>query len=190
VGGPWSGAPDAPPPAQLRGYEEFLGAIKERVSVARQRAVAPRIRKLLRGYWEIGAEILRRQQQEGWGAKVIDRLAADLRIEFPGLKGCSPRSLMYMRAFATAWPEGAFVQGGLAQISWYHHLALLDKLDDPELLYALSRAPRPQRSATCGWCCTVRSGHVWRTCGPATWLGCCAHQSGRGRVARGVPCVH
>jgi predicted nuclease of restriction endonuclease-like (RecB) superfamily len=40
---------------------------------------------------------------------------------------------MYMRAFAAAWPEGAFVQGGLAQISWYHHLALLDKLDDPEL---------------------------------------------------------
>jgi hypothetical protein len=64
---------------------------------------------------------------------VIDRLAVDLRAAFPGVKGFSSRSLKYMRAFAAAWPEGPFVQGGLAQISWYHHLALLDKLDDPEL---------------------------------------------------------
>ncbi len=83
--------------------------------------------------WEIGAEILRRQQQEGWGARVIDRLAADLRIEFPGVKGFSSRSLKHRRAFAAAWPDGPSVQGGLAQLSWYHHVALLDKLDDLEL---------------------------------------------------------
>jgi len=123
----------AQPPAQLPGYGEFLAAIKEHVRGARLRAVAAANQELLRGYWEIGAEILRRQQQEGWGARVIDRLAADLRIEFPGVKGFSSRSLKYMRAFAAAWPDGPFVQGGLAQLSWYHHLALLDKLDDPEL---------------------------------------------------------
>jgi DUF1016 N-terminal domain len=164
--------------------------IKERVRAARQRAVAAANQELLRGYWAIGAEILRRQQQEGWGAKVIDRLAADLRAEFPGVKGFSRTSLHYMRQFAAEWPDGPIVQAGLGQISWYHQLALLDKLDDPELRYALSRAPRPQRYAACGWCCTVRSGHVWRTCGPPTSLGCRAHQSGRGRLARGVPCVH
>lgn len=120
-----------PPP--LPGYDEFLTTIKERVRAARRRAVAAANQELLRGYWEIGAEIVRRQQQEGWGAKVIDRLAADLQVEFPGVKGFSPRSLKYMRAFAQAWPEGLFVQGGLAQISWYHHLALLDKLNDPGL---------------------------------------------------------
>lgn len=121
------------PPAELPRYDEFLAAIKERVRVARLRAVAAANQELLRGYWEIGAEILRRQQQEGWGAKVIDRLAADLRIEFPDVKGFSSRSLKYMRAFAAAWPDGPFVQGGLAQISWYHHIALLDKLDEPQL---------------------------------------------------------
>jgi DUF1016 N-terminal domain len=86
-----------------------------------------------RGYWEIGAEILRRQQQEGWGAKEIDRLAADLRAEFLGVKGFSSRSLKYMPTFAAAWRDGPFVQGGPAQLSWYHHVALLDKLDDPQL---------------------------------------------------------
>lgn len=108
----------------------------------------------------------------------------------PGRQGRLVAQLKYMRAFAAAWPDGRFVQRGLAQLSWHHHVALLDKLDDPDLRYALSRAPRPKRSVACGWCTTVRSGHVWRTCGPSTWLVCRAHQSGRGRLARGVPCVH
>jgi hypothetical protein len=64
-------------------YQEFLTAIKEHVRVARLRAVAAANQELLRGYWEIGSEILRRQDEEGWGAKVIDRLAADLRTAFP-----------------------------------------------------------------------------------------------------------
>jgi DUF1016 N-terminal domain len=99
--------------AQLPGYDEFLQAIKERVRVARLRAVAAANQELLRGYWEIGAEILRRQQEEGWGAKVIDRLAADLRAEFPGVKGSSRTSLHYMGQFAAEWPDGQFVQAGL-----------------------------------------------------------------------------
>lgn len=123
----------AQPPAPQSDYDEFLAAIKERVRVARLRAVAAANQELLRGYWEIGSEILRRQQQEGWGAKVIDRLAADLRTAFPGVKGFSRTSLHYMREFAAAWPDGPFVQASLGQISWYHHLALLDKLDDSQL---------------------------------------------------------
>jgi hypothetical protein len=63
---------------------------------------------------------------------VIDRLSADLRREFPEHRGFSPRNLKYMRAFATAWAEREFVQGPFAQITWYQHLALLDKLSTPE----------------------------------------------------------
>ena len=75
--------------------------------------------------------ILERQDRAGWGAKVIDRLAADLREASPDIKGFSPRNLKYMRAFAAAWAERAIVQEALAQIPWYHHIALLEKLDDP-----------------------------------------------------------
>ena len=123
----------APLPERPAGYDAFLTEIKERVGTVRRRAVSAANRELLHGYWEIGDEILRRQREEGWGAKVIDRLAKDLRAAFPGMRGCSARSLKYMRAFAAAWPNGPFVQGGLAQISWYHHLALLDKLSSGEL---------------------------------------------------------
>ncbi len=83
-------------------------------------------------YWQIGRDILERQQAQGWGAKVIDRLAKDLTAAFPDMKGFSPRSLKYMRAFAEAWPEAEFVQEVLAQLPWYHQLTLLDKLETRE----------------------------------------------------------
>lgn len=67
-------------------------------------------------YWQIGNDILERQQQQGWGTKVIDRLAQDLRADFPDMKGFSPRNLKYMRSFAQAWPDAQFVQQLVAQL--------------------------------------------------------------------------
>jgi hypothetical protein len=58
-----------------------------------------------------------RQETQGWGAKVIDRLAVDLRREFPEKKGLSSRNLKYMRAIAEAWQVRQFVQEVLAQIT-------------------------------------------------------------------------
>jgi predicted nuclease of restriction endonuclease-like (RecB) superfamily len=84
-------------------------------------------------YWQIGRDILARQAEQGWGTKVIDRLTKDLRAAFPDMKGFSPRNLKYMRAFADAWPDPEFVQGVLAQLPWYHQLALLDKLPGAEV---------------------------------------------------------
>lgn len=83
-------------------------------------------------YWQIGNDILIRQAQQGWGAKVIERLAQDLRSAFPDMKGFSPRNLKYMRAFAEAWPDAELVQQAAAQLPWGHNLVLLDKLPGPE----------------------------------------------------------
>ena len=66
---------------------------------------------------------------------MIDRLAHDLSIAFPNVKGFSPRNLKYMRAFAQAWQDKAIVQEVLAQLPWYHHIALLDKLNSAETRY-------------------------------------------------------
>ncbi len=76
------------------------------------------------------AQNLAAQAREGWSAKVIDRLAADLRHEFPEMKGLSPRTLEYMRALADAFPDRPFVQTTLAQIPRYHAITLLDKVRD------------------------------------------------------------
>src|SRR6266704_1058958 len=91
------------PGAQL--YERFVEAIKERIRTAQIKAALAANVELILHYWDIGNEILVSQKREGWGAKVIDRLAADLQREFPKLAGYSARNLKYMRAFAAAWPD-------------------------------------------------------------------------------------
>ena len=124
--------PVAPATAGLpQDYADTLGAIKQRIQEERLRVVLAANSAMVLLYWDIGRMILARQDRAGWGAKVIDRLAADLRKAFPDMKGFSPRNLKYMRAFAAAWAERAIVQEPLAQIPWYHHIALLEKLDDP-----------------------------------------------------------
>lgn len=110
------------------GYADWLTELKSRIHTAQQRAALAVNRELVLLYWQIGRGILERQARQGWGAKVIERLAHDLRVAFPDMKGFSPRNLKYMRAFAEAWPDDEFVQGVLAQLPWYHQLALLDKL--------------------------------------------------------------
>jgi len=111
------------------GYADWLADLKGRIHTAQQRATLAVNRELVLLYWQIGRDILARQAKQGWGAKVIERLAHDLRTAFPDMKGFSPRNLKYMRAFAEAWPDAEFVQEVLAQLPWYHQLALLDKLN-------------------------------------------------------------
>lgn len=114
------------------GYASWLADLKGRIHAAQQRATQAVNRELVTLYWQIGRDILARQAEQSWGAKVIDRLAHDLRTAFPEMKGFSPRNLKYMRAFAEAWPDEQFVQAVLAQLPWYHQLALLDKLPGPQ----------------------------------------------------------
>jgi predicted nuclease of restriction endonuclease-like (RecB) superfamily len=95
------------PGAQL--YRRFVEGIKERIRTAQIKAALAANAELVLHYWEIGREILANQKREGWGAKIIDRLAADLQREFPKLAGYSSRNLKYMRAFAAAWPDRAIV---------------------------------------------------------------------------------
>ena len=82
-------------------------------------------------YLSIGRDILTKQKQHGWGAKIIDRLAADLRNAFPEMTGFSPRNLKYMRAFAEAWPDRQIVQQLAAQIPWFHNCVILDRVKSP-----------------------------------------------------------
>ncbi|MBZ9713456.1 PDDEXK nuclease domain-containing protein [Deinococcus multiflagellatus] len=113
-------------------YAELLGDLKAHIHSAQTRAALAVNRELVVLYWRLGQAILYRQGQAGWGAKVIDRLSEDLRREFPEMKGFSARNLKYMRAFAAAWPDAAFVQQVAAQLPWFHNVVLLDKLSDPQ----------------------------------------------------------
>lgn len=114
------------------GYEQFLGGLKDRIREAQLRAALAVNRELVLLYWSLGRDILIRQGEQGWGAKVIDRLAVDLKRAFPGMAGFSARNLKYMRAFAAAWPEEPIVQQLVAQIPWGHNVRLLDRVESPD----------------------------------------------------------
>ena len=83
---------------------------------------------LIELYWEIGRVILARQASAGWGAKVIDRLAADLRVAYPDMRGFSPRNLMFMRAFAESYEDSAIVKQLVSQLPWGHVVRLLQRV--------------------------------------------------------------
>jgi predicted nuclease of restriction endonuclease-like (RecB) superfamily len=136
------------PPA---GYNDWLADVKSRIHNAQQRATLAVNHELVTLYWQIGRDILARQAAQGWGAKVIERLSHDLHAAFPGMKGFSRTNLLYMRAFAAAWPDteivqqaagqcqpGVIVQQLLLKLPWFHHCVLLDKLKtrDERLWYA------------------------------------------------------
>src|SRR5271165_1944358 len=93
-----------------KSYQDLLARLKSQIQTAQVRAAVSVNRELVLLYWQIGKEILLRQQEQGWGAKIIDQLAKDLRQAFPDMQGFSPRNLKYMRALAEAWQDEAIVQ--------------------------------------------------------------------------------
>jgi predicted nuclease of restriction endonuclease-like (RecB) superfamily len=122
------------------GYSDWLTDLKNRIHHAQQRASLAVNRELIQLYWQIGRDILQRQAEQGWGAKVIERLAHDLRNAFPDMKGFSRSNLMYMRAFAEAWPDAEIVQQAVGQLPWGHNLVLLSKLKDSVQRLAYAQA--------------------------------------------------
>ena len=120
-------------------YGRWIQSIKDRVRNAQFRALVAVNVELMLLYWDIGRAILDRQAAEGWGTKVVQRIATDLAVEFPGAKGFSLRNLKYMRAFAEAWPNREFVQQVVAQISWGNNVVLLDRVKDIEQRKAYAR---------------------------------------------------
>lgn len=113
------------------GYAPWLAELKSRIASARQRAALAVNQEQIRLYWQIGREILERQEAQGWGAKVIDRLASDLQEAFPDIKGFSTSNLKYMRFFAERCPTGLIGQQPADQLPWFHVVLLITKLDDP-----------------------------------------------------------
>jgi predicted nuclease of restriction endonuclease-like (RecB) superfamily len=144
-------------------YQQVLAALKEKIRSARIHAVVSVNVQLLQMYWEVGQVIAEQEKKEGWGARVIKTLSQDLAAEFPDMQGFSVRNLQYMRAFAIAYPhfsilqaplaklpkrktktpQNPIVQVPLAQLSWYHHITLLDKVKtEKERLFYITETIR------------------------------------------------
>lgn len=124
-------------------YPELLESLKARVRQAQTGAMLSVNRELIRLYWDIGRLIVERQDIEGWGKGVVDRLAGDIQKAFPGIQGFSPRNVWRMRTFYLAYTQGVAnlpqpvteIDGvnlpqAVAGIPWGHNVWLLEKVKD------------------------------------------------------------
>ncbi len=118
-----------PPDVIPSDYAEWLADLKARIHQAQQRATLSVNRELIAFYWQLGKDILARQSTQGWGAKVIERLSRDLRTAFPEMKGFSRANLLYMRAFAEAWPDAAIVQQAVGQLPLQTNLPSIAEIE-------------------------------------------------------------
>ena len=127
-------------------YNNFLSTIKQQIQQAQVKAVIAVNNQLIQLYWKVGCEIIRRQESQKWGSKVIKRLSQDLKSSFPDLRGFSERNLLYMKQFARNYPDFEIAQPPVAQISWSHNTILLDKCkkQEEQLWYA-------QKAIENGW---------------------------------------
>ncbi|MCI0462160.1 MAG: PDDEXK nuclease domain-containing protein [Gemmataceae bacterium] len=151
-----------------QGYDAFLKDLKERIRTAQLKAALAVNRELIALYWHIGQQIAERQQREGWGTAVIERLAKDLQAAFPGIEGFSRSSIWRMRAFYLAYTQhvailaqavreldGVNLPAVMAELPWGHNVILLEKLKDPaqRLWYA-------QKAIAHGWARAVLVHHI------------------------------
>ena len=127
-------------------YLEFIEEVKKEIQKQRISVVLNANSTMICLYWNIGRAILQKQKEEGWGAKVIDRMAKDLKEAFPDMSGFSPRNIKYMRKFAECWPDFEIVQRVVAQIPWRSNISLMDKLNDEE-----SRIWYAEKTIENGW---------------------------------------
>ena len=146
------------PVAQLpASYPELIADLKSRIRTAQVRSVLSVNQELIQLYWSIGESIVQRQDEEGWGKAVVERLSDDLCKEFPNMTGFSASNIWRMRAFYVAWTQEVLAQAvreldgqslpqAVAQIPWGHNLALLEKIKDP-----MQRLWYAQQTTEHGW---------------------------------------
>ena len=127
-------------------YANWLTILKSRIASAQQRAALAVNQELVRLYHQIGSEILERQTLQGWGAKVIDRLASDLREAFPEMKGFSSSNLKYMRFFAQQCPSGLIGQQPADQLPF--HLVCGNEAHVGRVSASVTRPKNSARSVT------------------------------------------
>ena len=146
------------------GYGTWLADVKARIRVAQTRACLAVNHELIVLYWSIGRDILDRQQRDGWGTGVVDRVSVDLRAAFPNMSGFSRTNIKYMRAFAEAWPELAgcgletaspIGQPLVGQLPWVHNIVLLTKLKSREMRLAYAA-----RTLEHGWSRAMLTLHI------------------------------
>lgn len=112
-------------------YSQVFELLKSDIRQAQLRAALSVTKELTLLYWRTGKMLAEKVDKEGWGAKTLEKLARDLKEEFPDLSGFSLRNLKYMRQFAECFHDDNWAAAA-AQIPWGHNMVLMDKIEKQE----------------------------------------------------------
>lgn len=111
-------------------YADFLVEIKARIRRGQYHALRAVNAELVKLYWDIGESIHRKQEVQGWGKSVVETLARDLQVEFPGRNGFSSQNLWFMRQFYCEYRDRPKLQPLVREISWAKNLVILSRCKD------------------------------------------------------------
>ena len=111
-------------------YIKFVAEVKRHVLSARISTIRAINRDLTGLYWDIGRMIVERQEKQGWGKSVVERLSMDLRKEFPGCTGFSSRNLWDMKRFYEQYTAHEVLRQAVAELPWGHNLLIMSKISD------------------------------------------------------------
>lgn len=109
------------------GYGNFLKEVKERIRKAQYEALKAVNKEIICLYWDIGQKIIERQKEHGWGKAIVENLAKDLQIEFPGMQGFSASNLWRMRLFYDSYRNNAKLAPLVREIGWSHNMAIFER---------------------------------------------------------------
>jgi predicted nuclease of restriction endonuclease-like (RecB) superfamily len=139
----------------LSDYTALLAEVKERIRAAQYEALRAVNKELIALYWDIGRMIVARQQGETWGKSVVQKLAADLRDEFPGISGFSAPNLWRMKQFYEAYVDNEKLSPRVREIGWTHNVIILMNCKDD-----LEREFYIRMTRKFGWTKNVLIHHV------------------------------
>lgn len=116
-------------------YTKFITSLKTKIRSAQIKGAIAVNKELIKLYWDMGKDIVEKQEQEGWGSKVLEKVAKDLQNEFPGVEGFSRSNIFYIRSFYVAYGKvqqlvGQFEALPIFSIPWGHNVLLIQKIKD------------------------------------------------------------
>lgn len=115
---------------ELSEYTAFLNELKVKIRQAQYRAYRAVNNELIGLYWDIGKSVVDKQEEQGWGSKIIQQLSHDLQTEFPKNSGFSYANLDRMRKFYRTYKDNPKLAQLVREIPWGQNIVILEKLRD------------------------------------------------------------
>jgi predicted nuclease of restriction endonuclease-like (RecB) superfamily len=113
-----------------RDFQNFIKDIKQKIYSAKSKAILSANRLMIELYFDIGKEIVSRQEKYGWGKSVVEQMSKELKEEFGAKSGYSTQNLWYMRQFYLAYKDYSNLQQLVGEIPWGSNILIFSKCKD------------------------------------------------------------